>query len=195
MPQTAAQRAWYERNRERAIAKAVARQTANHADYLAYQKAHRAKNLDGARANSRAWKVANGERHRASSRDYSRRHRAEISEKRKGDRRTLKSKVLDAYGGRCACCGEQTYEFLTIDHVHGDGASHRRALGIDNGRSHKLYRHLVAAGFPSGFRVLCFNCNSARGFYGYCPHQPHDRTGVPPTRVTAQCEPLMISTV
>jgi hypothetical protein len=25
--------------------------------------------------------------------------------------------------------------------------------------------------FPPGFRVLCRNCNGARGFYGYCPHE------------------------
>jgi hypothetical protein len=26
-------------------------------------------------------------------------------------------------------------------------------------------------GYPKGFRVLCHNCNSARGLYGYCPHK------------------------
>jgi hypothetical protein len=29
-----------------------------------------------------------------------------------------------------------------------------------------------------GYRVLCQNCNAARGLYGYCPHQG---TGGSPT--------------
>ena len=33
-----------------------------------------------------------------------------------------------------------------------------------------LYKILRARGFPLGYRVLCHNCNLARGFYGYCPH-------------------------
>jgi len=26
-------------------------------------------------------------------------------------------------------------------------------------------------GYPTGFRVLCHNCNQAIGLYGYCPHK------------------------
>lgn len=25
--------------------------------------------------------------------------------------------------------------------------------------------------WPKGFRVLCHNCNSSLGYYGYCPHR------------------------
>ena len=182
MPQTPNQRAWYERNRERLIAKAREHKLANHDEYLAYQKRHREEHLERERARSRQWKAEHQEQHRAASRLYGQEHKEEISAKRKLQRRQLKQTVLDAYGGVCACCGESTYEFLTIDHMNGDGAVHRRLLGCVGGRSHKVYQHIINQGFPPDFRVLCFNCNSARGFYGYCPHHPEDLTGVPPAR-------------
>jgi hypothetical protein len=76
--------------------------------------------------------------------------------------------VLKYYSGgdvKCACCGEKHQEFLTIDHVDGNGAQHRREIGEN------LYRWLVLNNFPPGFRVLCSNCNTALGIYGVCPHQ------------------------
>src|SRR3972149_2266120 len=36
--------------------------------------------------------------------------------------------VLDAYGWRCECCGEQEPMFLTIDHIEGGGNIHRFLL-------------------------------------------------------------------
>jgi hypothetical protein len=39
----------------------------------------------------------------------------------------MRAELHAAYGGRCACCGEARPEFLTIDHIYGDGASERRA--------------------------------------------------------------------
>lgn len=77
----------------------------------------------------------------------------------------LRLEVLTAYGGFCACCGEAEYEFLVIDHVHGGGNAHRKAIG-----KQMIYRWLRQNNYPEGFRVLCHNCNMARGFYGECPH-------------------------
>ena len=75
--------------------------------------------------------------------------------------------ALDAYGSHCDCCGETTMAFLTIDHVNGDGATHRLTVSSGTG----LYLWLKREGYPTGFRVLCQNCNLARGLYGHCPHQ------------------------
>jgi len=81
--------------------------------------------------------------------------------------------VLRHYGGdppACACCGEATVEFLTIDHINGNGGQHRKELGgLGQGRA--FYRWIIRNLFPSALRVLCFNCNCARGLYGYCPHE------------------------
>src|SRR3989304_6254325 len=47
-------------------------------------------------------------------------------------RRRLKLNVLRHYSFgelKCACCGDGNIEFLTIDHINGGGAKHRRELG------------------------------------------------------------------
>lgn len=86
-------------------------------------------------------------------------------------RRAYRDIVLDHYGRACECCGESTFEFLALDHSggKGDGAQHRRDNGLNSGW--ETYKWIIDNGFPEGFRVLCHNCNSAYGFYGYCPHQ------------------------
>ena len=109
----------------------------------------------------------------ASGRVYDQTHKSErivIAEKDKPKRiaivRKNKIDVFNAYGGAmCACCGETHIEFLSLDHIGGDGAAHRRQLA---GKG--LYLWLKTNGYPSGFRVLCMNCNFALGKYGYCPH-------------------------
>jgi hypothetical protein len=83
--------------------------------------------------------------------------------------RKLKAEVMAAYGGKCECCGEKHIEFLTIDHVEGDGAAHRARCG----KGRKIYADIKRQGFPKDkYRCLCFNCNITLGFYGYCPHNP-----------------------
>jgi len=34
-----------------------------------------------------------------------------------------------------------------------------------------IVKWLKRNGWPTGFRIACHNCNSAYGFFGYCPHQ------------------------
>ena len=80
----------------------------------------------------------------------------------------MRAETLFAYSGaqpRCACCGEQRLAFLTLDHVNNGGRAHRRQKGNQG-----VYHELRRAGYPPGFRVLCFNCNLARGSYGSWPH-------------------------
>ena len=82
----------------------------------------------------------------------------------------LRRECISAYGGKCQCCGETIYEFLSIDHINGGGRKHRIKLG---GGSNYL-RDLRKNGFPSGYRVLCYNCNNSFGAYGYCPHHQNE---------------------
>jgi hypothetical protein len=83
--------------------------------------------------------------------------------------RKLRNEVLDAYGGRCMCCGETTPEFLGIDHVNNDGEKHRAEL---KGYGRSIYRWLKNEGYPQDgrFQLLCHNCNMSKGLYGGCPH-------------------------
>lgn len=64
----------------------------------------------------------------------------------------------------CECCQESIVEFLTIDHVDGGGSNHRREIKIN------MYHWLKKNGFPTGYRILCYNCNMAIGVHGICPH-------------------------
>lgn len=80
--------------------------------------------------------------------------------------------ILRHYSGnppQCQCCGEFHIQFLAIDHVNNDGASHRREIGLKGGTS--FYSWLIKNKLPDGFRVLCHNCNMAYGIWGVCPHQ------------------------
>lgn len=80
----------------------------------------------------------------------------------------MRDRVFEAYGGYCcACCGEKERAFLTIDHIHNDGCKHRKEIGQSN-----CYRWLRDNDYPSGFQVLCMNCQWGRkNCNGVCPHQ------------------------
>jgi len=80
-----------------------------------------------------------------------------------------KIKVMENYGGKCVCCGECAIEFLTIDHINDDGSQIRKET--KQGTGGKLYRWLIKNNFPKdNYQILCYNCNCAKGFFGYCPH-------------------------
>jgi hypothetical protein len=78
------------------------------------------------------------------------------------------SAAIEAYGGRCVCCGESHPYFLTLDHVNGDGAAEKRTYP-----SGSTVRWAYKNGFPDSLRLLCWNCNCARYFRGDggCPHE------------------------
>jgi len=94
-----------------------------------------------------------------------------------------KMTVLAHYGGKCACCGETRWEFLTVDHIKGGGVRHRQEVcknGAGTNRScgsSRFYRWLIRNNFPKGFRILCANCNQALGSHKYCPHQLEKKDG------------------
>lgn len=94
-------------------------------------------------------------------------HRGLGSEYQKRSRMKLKRAVYEHYDGACACCGETEILFMSVDHIHNDGAEHRKVVG----GSHTFYKWLIKNNFPAGFQMLCFNCNLAKGFFGVCPHQ------------------------
>ena len=76
-------------------------------------------------------------------------------EKAKEARKQLKLEVLSYYSQdlKCDGCGFSDVRALSIDHVKGDGAKHRKKIGnVD------FYRWIKKNKFPEGFQVLCFNC-------------------------------------
>lgn len=99
---------------------------------------------------------------------YYRKHTAKVLEIQRQYRIRIRLEVLRHYACSeepfCACCGESNYEFLSIDHMGGGGTKHRQKVGP------VMFLWLRRNNYPKGFRVLCHNCNSALGYYGYCPH-------------------------
>jgi hypothetical protein len=92
-----------------------------------------------------------------------REHRLQYNREHREKRKKI---VLDYYSNgkfECACCHENQYEFLTIDHIvkrekeHGSGAP--------------FYNWLIRNNFPAGFQVLCFNCNCSKKYLVECPHK------------------------
>lgn len=109
---------------------------------------------DGQARRGARWYAKNAEYLRAQRRDL---------------RRGQRLDALHHYGGVCKCCGEPRSIFLTIDHVDGNGAEHRRELASKGGP--RFVDWLRRSGWPEGYQVLCWNCNLARAIAGSCPHQ------------------------
>jgi hypothetical protein len=68
----------------------------------------------------------------------------------------------------CNCCGETIMEFLAVDHIKG-----RKHLPENEKKltSKTLLPFLIKNDYPEDYQILCHNCNSAKGFYGQCPHE------------------------
>ena len=136
-------------------------------------KAEHAERMRAARARS-------PKRYRKHQQEHYRRHHARVRGQAQESRRRQKRRVMEAYGGAvCVCCDEACLSMLTIDHINNDGAKHRREIGklyeYSTGKRAlvtEMYTWLERNGFPSGFQVLCYNCNlSKHRNKGVCEHK------------------------
>lgn len=90
--------------------------------------------------------------------------------KQRAYRQRVRQEVLQKYGGKCECCGESQTEYLTIDHINGDGGLERRQKsGTKAGNAYAFYLELKAVPRRDDLRVLCYNCNNSFAHYGYSP--------------------------
>lgn len=135
------------------------------------RNARRAANPEKSRKYRRQWKTTNkvkvqaaDKRYRQKNRERIRETAAEYAKSENGRlvaaawRAVLKFEVLSHYSGcsppQCKC-GYNDIRALTIDHVDGGGAQHRREL---NGGGSRMYQWLKQNNFPLGFQVLCGCC-------------------------------------
>lgn len=94
-------------------------------------------------------------------------------------RANLKLDALKHYGGTppaCRCCGEGNVVFLTFHHTGNNGARERKNVRPDStigGWDFALW--LRKNRWPTGYSVLCWNCNWAIRQLGSCPHQKSRR--------------------
>lgn len=91
-------------------------------------------------------------------------YRAKNPNKQRTYRADLKREVLEHYSGgaaQCAKCGFDDIRALCIDHINGNGAEHRRTMNTTSSRGAgtAIYTWLRKNNYPSGFQVLCSNCN------------------------------------
>jgi hypothetical protein len=110
------------------------------------------------------------ERRRSRAQDRVVADRAKYNAMQQAKTKKLKEIVLGHYGAFCACCEESLFEFLTIDHINGDGGKMRRE-GIHPKGGSELYRWIRQQGYPTYFQVLCYNCNCSKRAGNKCPHQ------------------------
>jgi hypothetical protein len=95
---------------------------------------------------------------------YARNHEKIILRQRittKKRNRNMKLEVLKKYSNgsmKCVKCGFSDLRALSIDHINGEGNKHRKELKIHGGGGSNFYDWLVRKNFPSGFQVLCMNC-------------------------------------
>lgn len=86
-------------------------------------------------------------------------NRAKADINAKNYHRRLKQIVVYGYGGKCAICGIDDIDVLTIDHVNDNGAQQRKERGRSREMGHGLLTRLRNECFPSEYQVLCANCN------------------------------------
>jgi hypothetical protein len=116
------------------------------------------------------------------------RNKPEIKEKEKKQRDDNRFNILQVYSKRlsnsnipcCNCCGENYHvDFLAIDHIRGskqmDLEPELKKLKYSSKfTTWKLQDWIIKNNFPSGFQILCHNCNFAKGMLGRnnkCPHE------------------------
>ncbi len=100
--------------------------------------------------------------HKQEFREYARRWRARNPDKYKQEslrwRENLRVAVLQNYSNgaipTCFHCGVTDIDVLCIDHIYNNGATQKK-----NRTGGSFYQWLRTSGYPSGYQVLCWNCN------------------------------------
>lgn len=136
--------------------------------YRTKRRAYYYENHEECKRIARESQLRNKQNKRVSDKAWYERHKQYANEQSKRHRERLRLRVIAAYGGACACCGEDGPAFLAIDHIHNDGRQDRKERGLIGTT---MYRWLEKNGYPRDrYQLLCHNCNMTKGFYGNCPH-------------------------
>jgi len=115
-----------------------------------YYRSHR----DACRQRMRIYGIAHQEKLTQYKKRWWTSHRRESLERKHREAQQLRGVVLVGYGGRCAACGERHPEFLALDHINRDGASHRKSVPAS-----ALCRWAIKENYPPTLQLLCHNCN------------------------------------
>lgn len=100
-------------------------------------------------------------------------NKEKVQSYQQNNRRKYKLMVVNHYSNgtkSCACCGEREMQFLTLDHIDGGGTKEQKVLQKDG---YHFYKWLIDHLYPTGYQVLCWNCNCGRNQTKdkICPHK------------------------
>jgi len=116
------------------------------------------------------WRKNNPQKALEKSRFYREKYREKYRENRRKKLLDLTKSVYKKYGGKCTCCNESNWRFLSLDHVKNDGFLHRKTTTVRH-LSEWAYKN----NYPDTLQLLCFNCNLGRAMRGgkdkICPHK------------------------
>lgn len=146
----------------------------NKEELLRKSKIYREANKEALAASKKRRREENRDKEKKRRSDYYLRNKEAVNAKnRENNKKTtvrLKLQTIQAYGGRCGCCGEANPCFLTIDHINGRSIEEKATRELCG---YALYKSLRDRGYPTeNYQLLCMNCNFAKGLYGSCPHVP-----------------------
>lgn len=133
-------------------------------------------NIERVKTRVKTYNTANKDKVSKNRIEYAKKNRVTINSRIREKRLELRKFIISHYGGKCDCCGETIFEFLSFDHRDGGGRKHRK--GFSNAVA--FFRWIINNDFPDTIRILCHNCNQSLGSYGYCPH---NKTVKEPTNI------------
>ncbi len=122
----------------------------NREELLQYSRKYKASHAEHYRKYSRKWYRDNRKRAIKKNNIWQRNNKQWFSNRF----RTLKIEVIKHYSKTLSCkkCGIDDIRVLSMDHINGGGNKHIKQIGGN------LYHWIKRKGFPSGFQVLCMNC-------------------------------------
>ena len=131
---------------------------------LERQRRWRANNKESCQQSQRVYQQKNIEKRRIWNRDWIRANREKYKFSKAKYRLKLKMEVMRLYSDpvQCVSCGFSRIDGLVLDHIHNNGAAHRKEAhiscrGIMGGT--RIYEHIRKNGKIDGLQVLCANCN------------------------------------
>ena|SRR3990167_3429530 len=114
-----------------------------------------------------SWKKKYPEQTSQHGKKYYRAHKKQFLTRIAARNKLRRREMIQQLGGKCVCCGEKELVFLCLDHIKGGG----RREYVKKGGPHGVWKRAIREGLPiDKYRILCWNCNSALGLYGRCPH-------------------------
>lgn len=130
-----------------------------HAEELRdYSKKYYVTHIIQHKQTAKLWRKANSEKIRMAKKEKYNLNKVKILEAQRNYNNVIRNRVMGHYSQgtpKCLQCGFSNMNALSIDHINGDGAKHRREVG----GGYRIYLWLIRNNYPDGFQVLCYNCN------------------------------------